>query len=73
VADCADVARARVEVTGSGKSEQIEVKLECSDTGSQDYAAIVQDILKLRSKVTTVEVGSLPRDGILVSDLREVP
>ncbi|SMX30912.1 Phenylacetate-coenzyme A ligase [Octadecabacter ascidiaceicola] len=73
VADCADVSRARVEVTGSGMSEQIEVMLECSGEGSQDYSAIVQDILKLRSKITTVEVGSLPRDGILVSDLREVP
>ncbi|MDA9208199.1 AMP-binding protein [Octadecabacter sp.] len=73
VEECEGVARARVEISRDGASELIEVKLECTSGTAQDFAATVQEILKLRSKVTTVEVGALPRDGVLVEDLRETP
>ncbi len=68
---CPGVERARVEVSHDGKGDRIEVKLESAETDASAYGAIVQEHLKLRSEVTLVAVGSLPRDGVLVSDLRD--
>ena len=73
VADCADIARARVEVSHNGTSDQIEVKLESSAADAKAFETMIQDAFKLRSQITLVEVGSLPRDGVLVSDLRDAP
>jgi phenylacetate-CoA ligase len=68
---CSDISRARVEVSHDSKVDQIDVKLECTEGSTQDFQDLVQEVLKLRCRVTKVEPGSLPRDGILVSDLRE--
>ncbi len=73
VADCADITRARVEVSHDGTSDKIEVKLECTAGNAKAFEPMIQDAFKLRSQVTLVEVGSLPRDGVLVSDLRDAP
>jgi phenylacetate-CoA ligase len=73
VADCADILRARVEVFNDGASDQIKVKLECASGDLQTFEPMIHEIIKLRSQVTMVEVGSLPRDGVLVSDLRDAP
>ena len=68
---CPDVGRARVEVSLDGSSDRIAVKLE-SETGTAEaLSPVVQDVLKLRAEVTVVPVGTLPRDGILVADLRD--
>ena len=70
VADTAAISRARVEVSHDGKTDLVDVKLECSSGIAKDYEALVQETFKLRSRITMVPPGSLPRDGILVSDLR---
>ncbi len=70
VSDCDDIQRARVEVTNDGASDRIEVKLESATKAPQDFETTVREAIKLSSRITIVEVGSLPRDGILVSDLR---
>jgi phenylacetate-CoA ligase len=73
VANCSDIMRARVEVSNDGTSDQIEVKLECASGDPQTFESMITDIIKLRSQITMVAVGSLPRDGVLVSDLRDAP
>lgn len=73
VDSCPDISRARVEVSSNGKGDQIEVKLESTATDPSAFEPMVHDMLKLRSTVTVVDVGSLPRDGVLVSDLRDAP
>ena len=70
VADTAAISRARVEVSHDGKTDLIDVKLECSSGSAADFETLVQETFKLRSRITMVPPGSLPRDGILVSDLR---
>lgn len=70
VTDNADIKRARVEVRHDGTADRIDVKLE-STLAADHFETTVQDALKLRSHITVVEVGSLPRDGILVADLRD--
>lgn len=66
------IERARVEVSFDGKSDHIAVKLECEATDPSLYEDLVKDTLKLRATVSVVPVGSLPRDGVLVADLRDV-
>ncbi len=70
VADCPDIERARVEVSTDGGSDRIDVKLESAKT-ADSFETMVQDALKLRSTITVVDVGALPRDGVLVADLRD--
>jgi phenylacetate-CoA ligase len=64
------IERARVEVSFDGKGDQIDVKLESNAAEASVFEGIVKETLKLRANVTVVPVGSLPRDGILVADLR---
>lgn len=66
------IARARVEVRFDGKGDQIAVLLETTGGAPDDFAPLVQETLKLRAEVTCVAPGTLPRDGVLIADLREV-
>ena len=65
------IDRARVEVRFDGKSDCIDVKLESAVAEADSFAQLVQDELKLRANIEVVPPGALPRDGVLVSDLRE--
>lgn len=67
------IARARVEVSTQGGRDAIEVKLETTATDPSVFAGLVQDVLKLRADVTLHAPDTLPRDGVLVADLRDVP
>lgn len=67
------IARARVEVATIDGRDAIEVKVETTETDPAAFATLVQDVLKLRAEVTLHAPDSLPRDGVLVADLREVP
>lgn len=64
------IDRARVEVSTDGMADQILVKLESGSGQAEDFAALVQETLKLKAQIAVVAQGELPRDGILVSDLR---
>lgn len=66
-----DIDRARVEVSFDGSVEHIDVKLECSQSDSSQFEQLVQETLKLKARISVVKTGELPRDGILVADLRE--
>ncbi len=70
MAENPDITRARVEVDFDGTKDQVTVKIE----GGQPDAirASVAEILKLSAAVVKVDDGDLPRDGILVSDLRSL-
>jgi hypothetical protein len=58
-------------VSFDGSAEQIDVMLESSLKDAEQFETIVRETLKLKARVTVVDDGNLPRDGILVSDLRE--
>jgi phenylacetate-CoA ligase len=67
-----EVLRARVEVGHDGKGDTMTVKLECDGGDAGAYAASVSEVLKLRGVVEMVAPGALPRDGIVIAELREV-
>jgi len=71
-----EIDRARLEVSTEGDRDQIIVKCETDSGSVEDTTALqnsVADILKLKAEVVTVANGELPRDGLIISDLRPVP
>ncbi len=67
-----EIHRARVEVGHDGKGDTMLVKLETDGSDVAAYAASISEVLKLRGDVETVSLGALPRDGIVIADLREL-
>ncbi len=67
-----EVHRARVEVGHDGKGDTMVVKLETDGGQADTYAASVSEVLKLRGVVEMVPPGALPRDGVVIADLRDV-
>lgn len=65
-----NVARARVEVTHDGQRDEMTIKLETDATDASVFEASIRDILKLRGKIDLVKPGQLPRDGVVIADLR---
>ena len=66
-----EINRARVEVSFDGSAEWIDVMLESNLKDAAQFETIVRETLKLKARITIVDDGDIPRDGILVSDLRE--
>jgi phenylacetate-CoA ligase len=65
-----DVVRARVEVTHDGQRDKMTVKLETNVTDAAAFETIVGEVLKLNATIELVKPGQLPRDGIVIADLR---
>ena len=65
-----EIHRARVEVGHDGKTDTMLVRLETDGSDLAGYVASISEVLKLRAKVETVAIGGLPRDGIVIADLR---
>lgn len=70
VANHSDVERARVEVHQTDAGDQINVQLETEATDPAAFEGSVSEILKLRAKIDLVAIGTLPRDGVVISDKR---
>jgi phenylacetate-CoA ligase len=66
-----EVARARVEVGHDGMGDTMTVKLETTGTDVAAYAVSLTEVLKLRAEVMIVGAGELPRDGIVIADVRD--
>lgn len=64
------VSRARVEVTHNGQRDEMTVKFETDATDIESLKAITNEVLKLNATIHLVEPGKLPRDGVVIADLR---
>ncbi|MDD9923559.1 MAG: phenylacetate--CoA ligase family protein [Boseongicola sp.] len=67
-----EIHKARVEVGHDGASDTLTVKLETDRTEKLTYSDSVKELLKLRADVELFEKGQLPRDGLVIADLRPV-
>jgi phenylacetate-CoA ligase len=67
-----EIQRVRVEVGHNGKTDTMLVKLETDGSNVAAYAVSISEVLKLRGEVETVSIGALPRDGVVIADLREI-
>ena len=70
VAKHAEVDRARVIASREGEQDVLTVQIE-SDGGDADaYAASVVETLKMKGKVVVCDIGTLPRDCLVIEDQR---
>ena len=50
----------------------MHIQIESNDTNSVRYQEAVRDIMKLRASVEIVAPDSLPNDGKVIDDIREI-
>ena len=69
----ADVARARLVVTGEMANDTMTLFVEVANPAAELVARIgetIRDVTKLRGQVNVVPLGSLPNDGKIIEDAR---
>ena len=66
-----DIQRARVIATREGEIDVMTVKIETDYQDPAAFEASITSMLKLKGIVELVGPGSLPRDGVVIEDLRE--
>jgi phenylacetate-CoA ligase len=67
------VARVRLVVSGEMTNDVMTLKVETSDQAqglSLKISEAIRDVTKLRGEVVLVPVGSLPKDGKVIDDVR---
>lgn len=69
-----EIQKARLVVDWQNESDQLTLKCEVlapNEALKQAISESVRDICKLRAEVEWVAVGSLPNDGVVISDIRK--
>ena len=69
---CTEIKRARITISHDGSNDQMHIQIESNDTNSARYQEAVRDIMKLRASVEIVAPDSLPNDGKVIDDIREI-
>ncbi|PID45282.1 MAG: AMP-dependent synthetase [Proteobacteria bacterium] len=69
-----EIQRARLVVEWIDESDQMTLHCESTDSSDafkQSVANSVRELCKIRGEVALVELGSLPNDGLVISDQRQ--
>jgi len=66
------IERVRVTVGHDGSADTMAVAIETTSDDPAIFDAPVRDILKLRGDISLCPPGSLPRDGIVIEDTRDL-
>ena len=65
-----EVTRARVITSRVGETDTMIVRIEGKPEKAKDYAASIANTLKLKAQIDVVDIGTLPRDGVIIEDQR---
>jgi len=65
-----EVERARVVASREGEKDILTVQVECDGGDADAYAASIIDTMKMKGKVMVCDLGTLPRDGLVIEDQR---
>ncbi len=65
-----DIARARVVASREGEMDVMTVRIETGGGDTAVFEKSVAELLKLKGRVELVEIGGLPRDGLVIEDAR---
>ncbi|NCX57310.1 MAG: phenylacetate--CoA ligase family protein [Rhodobacteraceae bacterium] len=66
-----DIQRIRIVATREGEMDVMTVKIETENNDPEAFSSSIISILKLKGIVELVSPGSLPRDGLIIEDLRK--
>ena len=70
VAHHAEIEKARVVASREGERDVMTVRIEARGGDAAAYAASVAQLLKMKGEIEVVAPGSLPKDGLVIEDLR---
>ncbi|MBC8408409.1 MAG: AMP-binding protein [Rhodobacteraceae bacterium] len=65
-----EISKARVVVSRVNESDSMVVRLEVSGSSNQEYHESVQNIFRIKGEVEVVPTDKLPKDGLVIEDLR---
>ena len=65
-----DIQRARIIATRECEMDVMTVKIETENNDTDAFNSSIVSTLKLKGNVELVSPGSLPRDGVIIEDLR---
>lgn len=65
------IDRARIVATRNGEMDEMIVKIETSLCDPEAFQDAIVAVLKLKGQVELVAPGELPRDGIVIEDIRK--
>ena len=65
-----EVSKARVVVSRVNESDSMVVRLVVSGSSNQEYHESVQNIFRIKGEVEVVPTDKLPKDGLVIEDLR---
>ena len=66
-----DIQRARIVATREGEMDVMTVKIETENNDTDAFNSSIVSTLKLKGNVELVSPGSLPKDGVIIEDLRK--
>jgi phenylacetate-CoA ligase len=66
-----EIQKARVEVGREGANDTLKVRIETESCDQSKYQSSVQEVLKLRAVIEICPKDSLPKDGMVIDDLRD--
>ena len=66
-----DIQRARIVATREGEMDVMTVKIETENNDTDAFNSSIVSTLKLKGNLELVSPGSLPRDGVIIEDLRK--
>ena len=65
-----EIVKARVVASREGEMDVMTVRIEAEGGDEISFARSVIDVLKMKGAVDVVAPGSLPKDGLVIEDLR---
>lgn len=65
-----EVTKARVIASREAETDVLTVQVECDGGDADAYAASVVETMKMKGKVVVCDLGSLPKDGLVIEDQR---
>jgi phenylacetate-CoA ligase len=70
VSQHAEISRVRIVASREGEQDVMTVRIESATPDAEAYAKSVAELLKLKGRIEVVAPDSLPRDGLVIEDLR---
>lgn len=67
-----EITKARLQINHDGSSDTMTIQIEGESGNLDAYKASIAEELKLRGQIIVADKGSLPRDGVVIEDQREV-
>ena len=67
-----NISKARISINHDGSTDIMNIQLETESLDKNEFENSIKEIFKLRASIELVPPKSLPNDGKVIDDLREI-